>query len=50
MDSTPEIEVFHMLFERCHTKNRKRSTRQHIKYFIFRCYIQLDLPVKYNMC
>ena len=26
LDLTPEIEVFHMLFARCHTKHRKRST------------------------
>ena len=25
LDLTPEIEGFHMLFERCHTKNRMRS-------------------------
>ena len=36
LDLTPEIEVFHMLFERCPTKNRKRSIKQHIKYFNFR--------------
>ena len=29
---TPEIEVFHMVFESCHAKNRKRSIKQHIKY------------------
>ena len=34
-DFTPEIEVFHMLFERFHTKNIKRSLKQHIKYFNF---------------
>ena len=28
---TPEMEVFYMIFERCHTKNRKRSLNQHIK-------------------
>ena len=31
LDSTPEIEVFHMLFERCHTKHRKRSIKYHIQ-------------------
>ena len=36
MDLTPEIEVFHMLFERCRTKNRKRSITHHITYFNFR--------------
>ena len=30
-DLTPDIEVFHMMFEICDTKNIK----QHIKYFIF---------------
>ena len=25
LDLTPEIEVLYMLFERCHTKDRKRS-------------------------
>ena len=29
MDLTPEIEVFNMLFERCRTKNRRRSIKQH---------------------
>ena len=29
MDLTPEIEVFNMLFERCRTKNRKRSIKHH---------------------
>ena len=42
LDFTPEIEVFHMLFERCHSKNRKRSIKQHIKYLYFRSKIQLD--------
>ena len=32
LDLKPEIEVFHMLFERCHTKNRERYIKQHIKY------------------
>ena len=35
-----------MLSEGCHTKNRKRSSKQHIKYFNFRSKIQLDNPVK----
>ena len=42
LDFTPEGEVFHMLFERCHSKNRKRSIKQHIKYLYFRSKIQLD--------
>ena len=36
LDLTLEIEVFHILFERCHTKNRKISVKQHLKYFNFR--------------
>ena len=44
-DFTPEIEVFHMLFERFHTKNIKRSLKQHIKYFNFRSKAELDHPV-----
>ena len=35
LNLTSEIE-FHMMFERCHTKNRKRSLKQHVKYFHFR--------------
>ena len=30
LDSTPEIEVFHTLFERCQSKNGKISIKQHI--------------------
>ena len=37
LDLTSEIEVFHKLFDRCHTKIRKRSIKKHIKYFNFRC-------------
>ena len=44
-DCTPEIEVLYMMFERCETKNRKRSFRQHLKYINFRSRIQLDHPV-----
>ena len=46
LDITPEMEVFHMQFERCHTRNRKRSIKQHIKYFNFRSQVQLDHPVQ----
>ena len=43
LDLTPEIEEFHMMFERCHTKkNRRRSI---IKYFNFGSSVQLDHPV-----
>ena len=45
LDLTWDIEVFYMLFERCHTKNRKRSIKQHIKYFSFRSCVQLDHPI-----
>ena len=48
-DITPEIEVFHMLFERCHYKYRKRSIKLPIKYVSFRSKIQLDLPVDTNV-
>ena len=43
---TPEIEVFHMLFEWCHPKNRKWSIEQHTRYFNFRSKMQLDRPVE----
>ena len=46
LDLPPEIEVFHMLFERCHTKNRIKYIKQLIKYFNFRCNVQLDHPVR----
>ena len=36
MDFTPEMEVLYMLFERCHTKNRKRFLKQHVNYLNFR--------------
>ena len=36
LDLTPEIYVLHMLFESCHSKNRKRSFKQHVKYSNFR--------------
>ena len=44
---TPEMEVFYMLFERCHTKKRQRYLKQHViyMYFNFRSIIQLDHPV-----
>ena len=38
-----------MLFERCHTKNRMRSIKQHIKYFHFLSKIQLDHPVNITL-
>ena len=46
LDLTPEIEVFHLLFERCLTKFRKRSIKQHIKYFNFRSLVQLERPLQ----
>ena len=45
LDFTPEIEALFMLFERCHTKDRKRSLKQHIRYFNFRNKTHLDHPV-----
>ena len=42
VDSTPEIEVLHTMFEICHPKKRKRDLKQHIKYFNFRSTIILD--------
>ena len=36
MEFTPEMEVLYMLFERCHTKNRKRFLKQHVNYLNFR--------------
>ena len=39
------LEVSHMLFERCHTKNRKKSVKHHLKYFNFWCKIQSDQPL-----
>ena len=35
-----------MLFDRCHTKNRKKSLKQHTKHFNFRSKIQLDHTVQ----
>ena len=37
-----------MPFEISHTKNRKRSIKQHIKYFNIRSKIQLDHPVVFK--
>ena len=48
-DFTPEIEVFFMLFERCHTKILKIKTgslKQFLKYFNFWSKIQLEHPVR----
>ena len=49
LDLTPEIEVFHMLFERCPTKNRKSSLKQHIKCLNCWSKILLDRPLLANM-
>ena len=35
LDIRPEIEVFHMLLERCHTKKKKRSLNRNMKYLNF---------------
>ena len=37
------------MFERCQTKNLKRSLKQHIKYFNFRSKVQLDRPVLHTL-
>ena len=42
---TPEIKVFHMLFEISLSIFSMTSLKQHIEYFNFRCKIKLDLPV-----
>ena len=42
LDFTLEIKVLKMLVERCHTKIKKSSLKQHIKYFNFMSKIQLD--------
>ena len=38
-------ETLYRQFERCHTKNRKRYLKQHIKYFYFRSKFLLDHSV-----
>ena len=38
------------MFERCHTKHRNISIKQHIKYFNFRSKIQFDHPVRSRCC
>ena len=35
LDLTSEMGIFYTLFERCHTRNRKRSIKQHMRYFKF---------------
>ena len=46
----PEIEMFSMRFERSISIFRMTSLKQHIKYFNFRCWIQVDLPVHTYVC
>ena len=48
LDSSPEIEVFYMLFERCCSKNVKGSIKQYTEYFDFRCKIHFDHPVNFS--
>ena len=43
---TPEIEVFYMLFDTSLSIFTLASLKQHMTYFNFRCWIQLDLPVQ----
>ena len=45
LNLTPEIEVFHVLFDRSRPIFRMTSLKQHMSYFNFRCSIQLDRPV-----
>ena len=45
MDLTPEIEVFHVLFQRCHAENRNISIKYHVRYVHFRSYVQLYHPL-----
>ena len=37
LDFTQEIEVFNMLFDRCHIEKRKSSIKHHGEYFNFLC-------------
>ena len=48
LDFTPEIEVLHdyMMFQRCRTKDRNRSNKQHMKDLDFQSKVQLDHPVE----
>ena len=43
---TPEIEVIYMVLEISLSIFSMTSLKQHMKYFDFRCKIQLDLPVR----
>ena len=45
---TPVIEVFYMVFDRSLSISIMTDLKQQIKYFHFRCKIQLDLPVIIN--
>ena len=45
LNLTPEIQVFHMLFDRSLSQFNMTSLKQHMEYFNFRSYIQLDFPV-----
>ena len=47
--SSSQLTPVHMLFERCHTKNRKRSIKKNMKYFHFRCQVQLDQPTWHSI-
>ena len=49
LDFTPEIEVFNRLFDRCHSRNtRKSSIKQHREYFNFLCKIPLCIVLSLN--
>ena len=45
LDFTLIIEVFNILFNRCHSESRKSPIKLHTEYFNFLCKIQLDHPV-----
>ena len=46
LDLTPEIELFHVLFERSLSISSVTSPKQHFEYVHFRCQIKFDLLVQ----
>ena len=48
LNSTPEIEIFHMLFDRSLSIFSMKSLKQHMECFNFRCINQLDLIVPWT--
>ena len=47
LDFTLIIEVFNILFNRCHSESRKSPIKLHTEYFNFLCKIQFDHPVHF---